>query len=189
MASPVFNHRIRRFWLFGSIVLLLSLFYQADTWSTETVAETGQPPSPIRFWADKSIIYMKANRAVLIGHVKVTQGDTTATADKMTIFFKTDGENSQQQQGLDMNKIERIELQDQVRIEFDNNVAVSQKAVYYSAQRKLVLSGPGTKITSDRNELSCSTVTYYRNDSRMECTSDGEGQVKAIIHSSGSGLN
>ena len=107
MAKPVFNHRIRRFWLFGSIVLLLSLFYKADAWSTETEAETGQPPSPIRFWADKSIIYSKENRAVLIGHVKITQGDTTATADQMTIFFKTDGENSQQQSSLNMNKIER----------------------------------------------------------------------------------
>ena len=61
--------------------------------------------------------------------------------------------------------------------------------MYFSALRKLVLSGPGTKITNGQNELNCSTITYYRDEDRMECISDGNAQVKAIIQTSGSGLN
>ena len=149
----------------------------------DTADETSQR---IHFWADKSVIYTKANRAELSGHVKVVQGKNTATADQMIIIFK--GADTQQP-GINLSSIEKIELKDRVRIEFDDNVAVSQTAVYYSVQRKLVLSGPGTKITNGQNELNCSTITYYRSEDRMECTSDGKAQVKAIIETSGSGLN
>jgi lipopolysaccharide export system protein LptA len=166
------------------VIVLIGLFCRTEAWSTEGAAD--EPPQLIYFWADQSVIYTKANRAVLSGNVKVKQGESTATADRMIIIFSKAGG---QQSGIDLNSIEKIEFQDQVRIEFDDNVAVAQNAVYFSAQRKLVLSGPGTKITSGQNELNCNTVTYFRNEGRMECTGDGEAQVKAIIHSSGSGLN
>lgn len=164
--------------------MLMSVFCSTAAWSAEETADN--PPQRIHFWADKSTIYTKDNRAVLSGHVRVKQGENTATADQMIIVFKTAGAN---QTGINLNAIETIEFKDNVRIEFDDNVAVTQNAVYYSAQRKLVLSGPGTKVTSDQNELTCSTITYLRNEGLMDCTSDGEGQVKAIINTSGSGLN
>ena len=156
----------------------------AYAWAAEDT--TDEPPQRIHFWADKSVVYTKDNRAVLSGHVKVKQGENTATADQMTIIFQGGGTP---QSGINLNSIEKIELENRVRIEFDDNVAVSQKAVYFSAERKLILSGPGTKITNGQNELTCSTITYFRNEDRMECTSDGEAQVKAIIQTSGSGLN
>ena len=184
MSKATFNHNWGRSWVLLGLIVLMGVFCRTDAWSAEGVAE--DPPQRIHFWADKSVIYTKDNRAVLSGHVRVKQGENTATADRMIIIFKAAGAK---QSGINLNAIETIEFKDQVRIEFDDNVAVTQNAIYYSAQRKLVLSGPGTKITNDQNELNCSTITYFRNEGRMECTSDGEGQVKAIINTSGSGLN
>jgi len=187
LSKPTSNHNWKRsrvlLGLIGLIVLM-GAFCRTDAWSAEDAAD--QTPQLIHFWADKSTFYTKDNRAVLSGHVRVKQGENTATADEMIIIFTKAGAK---QSGISLNAIEIIEFKDQVRIEFDDNVAVTQHAFYYSAQRKLVLSGPGTKITNGQNELNCSTVTYFRNEGRMDCTSDGEGQVKAIINTSGSGLN
>jgi len=150
--------------------------------------ETAKPVKgdPIRITADKLVTDNAKRSAQFSGNVKAVQGDTVITADRLTIFYKSGGGSSSATSG---SNIERLEAEGQVRIEFDNKVAVSNQAVYIIAERKLVLSGPGSKVVSGQDEISGSKITFFRDDGRVALEGDDKNRVNAIIHSDHRGLN
>jgi lipopolysaccharide export system protein LptA len=75
-----------------------------------------------------------------------------------------------------------------VEIKFDNRVAVTQKAVYITAQRLMILTGPGTTVRDGENTISGETITFYRDDGRFDVDGGASGRVKALILPDGSGL-
>jgi lipopolysaccharide export system protein LptA len=149
-------------------------------------AEDRGKGEPIRITSDKLVTDNAKRSALFSGHVKAVQGDTVITADQLTIFFKSGGSASSK---ISNNNIERLLAEGQVRIEFDNKVAVSNQAVYIVAERKLILSGPGSKVISGQDEISGSKITFFRDDGRVMLESDGRNRVNAIIHSDHQGLN
>ncbi len=149
-------------------------------------AEEPGKGEPIRITSDKLVTDNAKRSARFSGHVKAVQGDTVITADQLTIFFKSGGSTSAT---ISNNNIERLLAEGQVRIEFDNKVAVSNQAVYIIAERKLILSGPGSKVISGQDEISGSKITFFRDDGRVMLEGDGRNRVNAIIHSDHQGLN
>jgi lipopolysaccharide export system protein LptA len=149
-------------------------------------AENPGKGDPIRITSDKLVTDNAKRSALFSGHVKAVQGDTVITADQLTIFFKSGGGASKK---ISNSNIERLLAEGQVRIEFDNKVAVSNQAVYIIAERKLILSGPGSKVISGQDEISGSKITFFRDDGRVMLESDGQNRVNAIIHSDHQGLN
>jgi lipopolysaccharide export system protein LptA len=140
---------------------------------------------PIRITSDKLVTDNQKRTAVFIGHVTAVQGDTKLTADQLTIFYKSlSGEPSNS-----ASDIERLEAQGQVRIAFDNKLAVSNQAVYIIEERKLTLEGPQSKVVSGQDEVTGTRITFFRNDGRMIIESNHDNQVKAVIHSDQRGLN
>ena len=109
------------------------------------------------------------------------------TADRLTIFYGKG--NGDMEAGLGPNSFDKIEAEGHVRIDMDNRTAVSDKATYDGARRVLVLSGPGTKMVSGKDEISGSKITLYRETGQVVITGSGDSQVKATIHSSERGLN
>ena len=140
---------------------------------------------PIRITADTLVTDNKARSAHFSGHVTAEQGDTQVTCDDLRIFFKPNSG----QDATDTNNIERLEADGHVRIVFDNKLAVSNHAVYVIDERKLMLEGPGSKVTSGEDEITGTRITFYRNDGRMSLEGDDKSRVKAIIHSDQRGLN
>jgi lipopolysaccharide export system protein LptA len=150
--------------------------------------EPASPPAePIRITADRLTSDSAQRTAVFSGNVKAVQAQTTILADQLTLTYKAGGSGGQE--GMDAESIETIEAKGHVRITFDNRVAVSEKAVYTTIDKKLVLSGPGSSITSDKDVITGSRITFYREQGRFEIVGDESGQVKATIHSDQSGLN
>ena len=148
--------------------------------------ETRSKGDPIRITADKLVTDNAERSAQFTGNVKAVQGDTVITADRLTIFYKSGGASSATPSG---DSIEKLEAHGKVRIEFDNRVAVSNQAVYIIAERKLVLSGPGSKVISGQDEVSGSKITFFRDDGRVSLEGDDQNRVNAIIHSDQGGLN
>jgi lipopolysaccharide export system protein LptA len=151
-----------------------------------TGAEDQGKGDPIRITSDKLLTDNAKRSARFSGNVKAIQGDTVITADHLTIFFKSGGSTSS---NISNNNIDRLKAEGQVRIEFDNKVAVSNQAVYIVAERKLILSGPGSKVISGQDEISGSKITFFRDDGRVALEGDGQNRVNAIIHSDHQGLN
>jgi lipopolysaccharide export system protein LptA len=75
-----------------------------------------------------------------------------------------------------------------VEIKFDNRLAVAQQAVYITAQRKLILAGPGATVTSGDNTITGETITFYRSDGRFTVEGGANGRVTAVILPEESGL-
>jgi lipopolysaccharide export system protein LptA len=150
--------------------------------------EPAKPAGPIHISADRLISDSRQNNAEFSGHVKVVQDQTTIVSDRLKILYK--GENSDKvensgQAGINAGSIDAIEAYGNVRIEFDNRVAVGQKAVYTTNDRKLVLTGPDARVTHGSDMIEGSTITYYRDNGKVEIV----GQVKATIRSDQRGLN
>jgi lipopolysaccharide export system protein LptA len=148
------------------------------------------PEEPIRITANKLVTDSRSNTAQFTGSVRAVQGQSILTADHLTLIFdsKRDHAADDAMTG-DTTGIKRIEARGNVRIEFDNRVAVGEQAVYITDERKLVLEGPGAKVVSGKDEVVGSKITFYRDDGRVSMEGDGQNRVKAIIHSGQRGLN
>lgn len=140
---------------------------------------------PIRITADKLVTDNQKRSAQFTGDVKAVQGKTVITADRLTIFYSSKKDSSSDS----ATNIERMEADGHVRIEFDNKVAVSNQAVYIIAERKLVLSGPESKVISGKDEISGNKITFFRDSGHVALEGDDDNRVKAIIHSDQRGLN
>lgn len=149
-----------------------------------------QQKDPIHITADKLVTDGSTNSARFTGSVRAVQGESTLTADSLTLIFDSKGEKSGTATSTEGSAdIKRIEAHGNVRIEFDNRVAVGEQAVYITDERKLVLKGPGAKVISGKDEVVGSTITFFRDDGRVSMEGDGKNRVKAIIHSGQRGLN
>ncbi|MBU3979719.1 MAG: hypothetical protein KKG97_00110, partial [Proteobacteria bacterium] len=101
-------------------------------------------------------------------------------ADRLKIFYKKVGNNGSIS---DEESIEKIVSSGNVKINFDDKVAVGQHAVYTSATGILVLTGPDSKVTSGTNSISGEKITFYRAEDRMTVESGIEKRVEAVFYS------
>jgi lipopolysaccharide export system protein LptA len=149
-----------------------------------------QKSDPIRITADKLVTDGRTDSARFTGSVRAIQGESILTADSLTLIFDSKGDSrGDTASDKAFADIKRIEARGNVRIKFDNRVAVGEQAVYITDERKLVLKGTAAKVISGKNEIVGSTITFYRDDGRVSMEGDGGNRVKAIIHSGQRGLN
>lgn len=151
---------------------------------TQPLAADGEAKK-IHITAERLISDTSHNNAEFIGNVQARQGDTLITADSLKIYFagESKAENTSPAQSL-----EKLVATGNVEIKFDNRLAVARQAVYITAERKLILTGPGATVTSGDNTITGQTITYYRADGRFTVEGGSSGRVKAVILPEESGL-
>ena len=182
--------RISRFKAHAKIMTLTAVaaLVLAARYPVPQAAESGNgaPAEPIRITSDTLVIDNQANSADFTGHVKAVQGATEVTADKLTLYYHG---SDQSKSGNRSDNIKKIHAQGHVRIALDNRVAVSEQAVYTTADRLLVLTGRNSQITSENNVITGNEIVFDRKSGRLKVDNKGEGQVKAVIQSDQRGLN
>ncbi len=149
-------------------------------------APEAKPQSPIQITADRLVTEGNSNSADFIGNVKVVQDQTTITSDRLKVIYRKGGNEGNT---LNSDAIESIEATGHVRIVFDNRVAVSEKAIYIAAERKLVLSGKDSSLSNGRDKVVGSKIVFHRDNGHIEMTGDNQNQVKATFYSDQMGLN
>jgi len=157
----------------------------ADKKEPAPVAESGK--DKIRITADTLTTESKAQFAEFSGNVKAVQGATVIIADRLRIFYKKDAQNKAAPRA-EGTAIEKLEASGNVKITFDDKVAVTQKAVYLTEKRVLILSGPNSTVTSGKDSISGETITYNRADERIKVESGPNKRVEAVFSSGGAGL-
>jgi len=167
-------------------IAILWAILSAATVLAEETQEPEKQASPIHIMADQLVSDTQNRSAEFSGNVKVLQGQTTITANRLILIYGK-GDLSETRTGTD--SIERIEAEGKVRIEMDGRVAESERAVYRTDDRTLVLSGQGSKVTSGKDVIESSKITFYRDTGNVKMEGDQSGQVKAIIRSDQRGLN
>ena len=125
--------------------------------------------------SDKLVADSEAKWAEFIGNVRAV-----ITADRLKIFYnKIENDSSVSDKG----SIEKIVSSGNVKINFDDKVAVSEHAVYTSETGVLVLTGPNSKVTSGTDFVSGDKITFYRAEDRMTVESSNEKRVEAVFYS------
>lgn len=168
--------------LIGCVALLALCVMNAATLPAEEKKLPTEPGEPVNINADRLVSDTTQRTAEFLGNVKVVQGTTTITADRLKLAYKA---NSADPAKAGAESIDTIEATGHVRIALDNRVAVGEKAVYTTIDRKLVITGPGAQITSGPDVIEGSTITFHRDSGKVEMV----GQVKATIRSDQRGLN
>lgn len=135
--------------------------------------------------ADKLIADSEAKCAEFIGNVRAVQEDSVITADRLKIFYKKVENNSLIS---DEGSIEKIVSSGNVKINFEDKVAVAQHAVYTSETGVLVLTGPNSTVTSGTNFVSGEKITIYRAEDRMTVESGNKERVEALFYSKEKGI-
>ncbi len=136
----------------------------------------------IHITSDRLISYNKAGYAEFIGNVIATQKETIITADRLKVIFKKNIANKGPL-SVDEESIHEIVAEGNVKIKFDNRVAVTQQAVYNTQTRVLVLTGDGSRITSEKDSITGEKITFYRADGRVNVESGSKKRVEAVFYS------
>ena len=171
--------------LFCLVVLPVPTTHGAAATETPS-AETGDPEiKKIHISAERLISNTADNNAEFIGNVRARQGETLIISDSLKIFFSGKSEVGTTSPAQSLKKLVAT---GNVEIKFDNRLAVARQAVYITAQRVLILTGPGAMVTSGDNTITGETITFYRADGRFTVEGGSNGRVKAVILPEESGL-
>ena len=129
----------------------------------------------------------EAKYAEFIGNVRATQGPNIITSDKLKVYFK-EAMNNTENLVASEESIQKLVATGNVTINFDNKVAVAQKAVYITDTRVLVLTGTDSKITSGKDSISGEKITLFRADGRINVERGAGKRVEAMFFSGQKGL-
>ena len=159
----------------------------ADEKLKDTTVRNISENRKIHITADKLISDNDADYAEFIGNVRATQEDTVITADRLKIFVRKNPDNKGAS-GAGTESINKIIASGNVKINFDNRVAVTPQAVYNTKTGILVLSGDNSRIISGNDSISGEKITLYRTTGRITVESSEEKRVEAVFYSGEKGL-
>ena len=168
-------------------VITVPLSGYADEKSQDTAARSLSEDRKIHITADKLISDNDVDYAEFIGNVRATQEDTVITADRLKIFIKKNQDNKGVA-GVGTESIDKLIASGNVKINFDNKVAVTQQAVYNTKTEVLILSGDNSKIISGKDSISGEKITFYRTTGRITVESGKKKRVEAVLYSGEKGL-
>lgn len=172
--------------IFFCLMLLLFLTSHGMADANPPKPETADPTAKkIHITSQRLISDTTNNHAEFIGNVRASQGKTLITADSLKIFFSGKSEAGDASPAQSM---EKLVATGNVEIKFDNRLAVARQAVYITAQRVLILTGPGATVTDGDNTITGETITFYRADGRFTVEGGSNGRVTAVILPEESGL-
>lgn len=177
-------------WRRGAWALCLAgwLLLAGPAWAQDPAAdeaEAGKTP-PVQITAQNLVADDVEKTATFSGEVRAVQGDTVILSDRLVIRYAgnpmAQGDGAGEGEG---GGIRELEAEGNVRITFDEIVAESPKAVYTPAERVLVLSGPGSRVTRpESGTISGETITVFRDDGRIRF----EGGVEGLFFPGDAGL-
>lgn len=170
-----------------NIVLLLVWGVTRPVASEPTGRAPDEPKdsgSPVHITSDTVKSDHRQGWAEFIGNVRATQQDVVITADRIKVFYKSDGDASQ-----GATTIEKIISKGNVKIVFDNKTktAVAEKAVYTADKKVLVLTGGNPTVWSDKDMIRGKKITLFQAENRSLVEGGDTRQVEATFYSVGQG--
>lgn len=165
--------------MFAATVCLATLFVGSSAFC-QTDAETQNQKIDIS--ADSLMIDNTKKYAEFTGNVKARQGATTIESDRLLIFYREKSDNGT---AAEEDMIEKVVAEGNVVVKFEGNVAETRKAEYTTADKKLVLSGPGSKITGKQGSISGSKIIINRENGHTKV----EGPVEGSVFAGDQGIN
>jgi lipopolysaccharide export system protein LptA len=138
----------------------------------------------IEIISDSLTVEHASRYAEFTGNVKVTQGDAEIKADGIKIYYKEGvGQDLKPAEGEE--SIEKIVATGNVKIKYQNRVAVTDEAVYITKTRVLMLNGDNSKVTSGNDSVSGAKITVHTDSNRIMIESSKAKRVEAVFYPGG----
>ena len=148
-------------------VMIIGLFVYQVVGFAEDNQKRNSDPKPIHITSDLLTTDNEAGFVEFSGNVRATQGTTVILSDHLKVFYKEGADSTQKISG-GTGAVERIVARGNVKIDFDDKHAVSDKAEYETDTQILVLSGPNSKVTTEKESISGAKITLYLSDGRIK---------------------
>lgn len=145
-----------------------------------------QSDSPLHISSDRMEVLQKDRFIMFEGHVTIEQDDLTITANRMKVFAAASGKQKGKEkdsQSAMMEKIDRIEVEGNVRISQRDKLATSEKAVYYHHEQKIVLMGRPV-VSQGKDKVQGRLITLYIAQGKSVVEGGEETPVQAVLHPS-----
>ena len=137
--------------------------------SAQMVGEFKGERSPVHINAQQLEADYQAKVITFIGDVVAKQKEFTLYADRLLLFI-----------GGDMEEIEKIVAQGNVRMVQEDREATCREATYYHRDGKLVLRGEPVVREGD-NWVSGKRITYYIDEQKSVAEGEGGDRVTVTI--------
>jgi lipopolysaccharide export system protein LptA len=186
MVSTV-DRRVMRVWLAGLMVLALVSIpvwgHAAEKKASRPAASKTGPlksDAPLNIASDRMEVSQKERTILFEGHVVIQQEDLTITGRRMVVHAAGGGKGDGGDSSM-MEKIDRIEIEGDVRIAQREKVATSEKSVYYHREQKIVLIG-NPVVSQGDDKVQGRLITLYLADGRSVVEGGESSPVQAVLH-------
>lgn len=160
------------------------------------IANAAPPPpageasaaQPVHILADNLLVDTETRSAEFSGNVRASQEGTVIQSARLKVYYEK-GAVSDSSTPAGQQSVRKIVASGNVRIEFDNRVAVAEQAVYTSYDRVLTLSGKQVTVTSDNNTIAGEKIIIHRDDGRMIVEGGSKKRVEAVLTPGKNGVN
>jgi len=138
-----------------------------------------QSDEPIHIASDRMEVDQKDKVVMFEGHVVVQQKDLTITGKKMRVYTSNAADPSSESSKAD--RIDRIEVEGDVRISQQDKIATADKAVYYHNQQKIVLMGK-PQFSQGQDTIKGRLITLYLPEQRTVVEGGQDNPVHAVLY-------
>jgi lipopolysaccharide export system protein LptA len=168
-------------WQNANVVQAPALEFDRDHRTLNAKGRVGQPVSTVLVQPEKNgratpvtiksahLTYRDADRRIeLDGGVTVMGGDTTMTAQQMTVFLAARTAAQSTTDRARPGQVEKIVAQNRVVIAQPARHATGEKLVYTADDEKFVLTGgPPSIFDAERGKITGDSLTFYKRDGRV----------------------
>lgn len=182
------NHHTKG-WPVVGFWLLLLVMLPGYGWSQGNAAKRAPNPapakmlqsdSPLRIASDRMEANQKDRTILFEGNVVVQQDDLTITGRQLRVYT-AEGQQDAAGQSAMVDKIDRIEVEGEVRITQKDKVAVADKAVYYHGEDKIVLSGHPS-VSQGEDTIQGRLITLLLAQGKSIVEGGAQTPVQAVLH-------
>ena len=134
----------------------------------------------IHIKADKVVADLDGGEARFIGNVRITQGLTTVTSDKMDVYYK-DVDNKNKNNEV-KNSVRKIIATGNVKIHMEDLIAFTDEAIYITKTETLTMSGSNSRVISGENSIAGSMFIVSRANGNIIVEGSSQDQVQAVLY-------
>ncbi len=157
---------------------------QSEAQARENQKEQDTDPTEIS--AQEMIFSRSENKVQFMQEVYLERTDLELWCERLTVYLAPEAEisaGSSQEGGISAAQdFERLEAEEQVRIQMQDRTATSKRAVYEGKSDTLLLQGD-VKIQEGPNLIQGESVIIYLQEERSEVSAGEQGRVRAVFYS------
>ncbi len=160
------------------LCFLLLFFLLTDASAGDDEKKTVETPD-IHVTADRLVSDRNAKYAEFSGRVVAIREDAKLTCSNLKIIYNEEksGDADQQSGGVD-----KMIATGNVRLVFEDKIAVAERAVYTAADDSIVLTGGDPKVTGGSSYITGEKITLYRTSGKVLVDSGTSKRVEAMFH-------